>query len=152
MPPHRLNRPPCRCGNIHRHLAENKLVTTLGREARINPWVSWGQNGFCSRYNTIITSGRENANRLAVESGGESGKIQKAVAIFRIWGYAMCRLMPLALTVGISRPLTETVMSGHISALSETVISECFATRSANLTVGRIFRPIFTREESSCAL
>lgn len=35
-------------------------------------------------------------------------------------------------------------MSGHISALSETVISECFATLSANLTVGRSFRPIFT--------
>jgi len=38
-------------------------------------------------------------------------------------------------------------MSGHISALSETVISECFATQSANLTVGRIFRPIFTAGE-----
>ena len=30
MPPHRLNRSPCRCENIHRHLAENNAVTTLG--------------------------------------------------------------------------------------------------------------------------
>ena len=59
----------------------------------------------------------------------------------------MCRLMPLALTVGISRPLTETVMSGHISALSETVISECFATQSANLTVGADFPPPFYRRK-----
>lgn len=50
----------------------------------------------------------------------------------------------MGLTEGISRPSTETIMSGHISALSETVISECFATQSANLTVGRKFRPIFT--------
>ena len=33
-------------------------------------------------------------------------------------------------------------MSGRISALSETVKSECFATQSANLTVGRFNRPI----------
>ena len=47
------------------------------------------------------------------------------------------------LTEGISRPLTETVISGHISALSETVTSECFAAQSANLTMGRIFCPCF---------
>ena len=34
-------------------------------------------------------------------------------------------------------------MSGHISALSETVMSECFAAQSANLTVGWNFHPIF---------
>ena len=49
----------------------------------------------------------------------------------------------MSLTAGISRPLTETVIRGHISALSETVIRECFATQSANLTVGWDFHPIF---------
>lgn len=55
------------------------------------------------------------------------------------------------LTAGISRPLTETVMSGHISALSETVRSECFAAQNANLTMGRIFRPICTKGEDALA-
>ena len=56
------------------------------------------------------------------------------------------------LTAGISRPSTEKVMSGRISALSETVRSECFATRSANLTVGRLIRPILYMEDEELAI
>lgn len=43
-------------------------------------------------------------------------------------------------------------MSGRISALSETVKSECFATRSANLTVGRLIRPILYMEDKSLSI
>jgi protein AbiQ len=43
-------------------------------------------------------------------------------------------------------------MSGHISALSETVKSECFATQSANLTVGRLIRPILYMGDGELAI
>lgn len=38
--------------------------------------------------------------------------------------------MQFGLRNGISRPLTETIMIGHISAPSETVIREYFTTQS----------------------
>lgn len=60
--------------------------------------------------------------------------------------------MQFGLTGGISRPLTETVMRGHISALRETVIRECFATQSANLTVGWVFCPIFSKQIALAAI
>jgi hypothetical protein len=62
---------------------------------------------------------------------------EKHVDIFRWIAYNVTREAHVALTVGISRPLTETFISGHISALSETFISECFATQRANLTAGQ---------------
>lgn len=51
--------------------------------------------------------------------------------------------MQFGLKGGISRPLIETVMRGHISALRETVIRECFTTQSVNLTARRIFAHFF---------
>ena len=43
------------------------------------------------------------------------------------------------LTAGISRPSTETVISGRISAQSETVTSECFATLKCESNSGTVF-------------
>ena len=40
----------------------------------------------------------------------------------------------VTLTVGVSQPLRETFMSGHISALNETFTSERFAALNASLT------------------
>jgi predicted XRE-type DNA-binding protein len=59
------------------------------------------------------------------------------VEIFGWITYTAFKEAHVALTVGISQPLTETFISGHISALSETFISECFATQRANLTAGQ---------------
>lgn len=73
--------------------------------------------------------------------------IKNAVAIFRSLKYIKYRLMPFGLTIGIFRPLTETVMSGHISALNETAIRECFATQSVNLALSGFSAPIFCRRK-----
>ena len=53
------------------------------------------------------------------------------------------KLVTLALTEGISRALTETIIRGHISALRETVIRERFAAQNANLTVEQIYLSYF---------
>jgi predicted XRE-type DNA-binding protein len=62
---------------------------------------------------------------------------EKHIDIFRWIVYTVIKEAHVALTVGISRPLTETFISGRISALSETFISECFATQRAKLTAGQ---------------
>ena len=43
-------------------------------------------------------------------------------------------------------------MSGHISALSETIIRECFAAQSANPDSGADFPPHFLQEDAKMAI
>jgi hypothetical protein len=53
--------------------------------------------------------------------------VKKIIAILSKFEYTINTISLKNLTAGISRPLTETVISGRISALSETVKREYFA-------------------------
>lgn len=70
--------------------------------------------------------------------------IQNPVAIFTSLEYTKDKLMPFGLTGGISRPITETVMSGHISALKQDSYKRVFRHSKCESNSRADFRPIFT--------